>query len=476
MVYASAKMRINKFEKKLTPIFFNFKGIVEPKIVDMPKIKKCFVLDTNVILHDFECIYQFQENDIYLPIYVLEELDHFKKGSAQINFNAREFTRELDKVAGDDLFTKGVSLGKGKGLLFVVQGKQFSEEMKESFFEKTPDHQIIAIADWVKKQNAKRPTIFVSKDINLRLKAKSLGIASEDYTTDKVKDPDIIHKAIRSLEGFDKELINNLYKDAEGIPLDDFGIKEIVEPNDCFILKNHNSSVLARYDGFSGSMKKVMKEKCFGIEARNAEQAFSLDVLMNQDIKLVALTGRAGTGKTLLALASALAQHQQYNQILLARPIVSLANKDIGFLPGDELQKIGPYMQPLFDNLGVIKHQFSPNSKEVKEIDILLHEERIVITPLAFIRGRSLSDTFFIIDEAQNLTPHEVKTIITRAGEGTKMVFTGDVQQIDSPYLDEHSNGLAYLTDRMKGQDLFAHINLVKGERSYLSELASMLL
>jgi PhoH-like ATPase len=442
----------------------------------MPKTKKNFVIDTNVILHDFECIYQFQENDIYLPIHVLEELDRFKKGNDQINYNAREFTRELDKIAGDELFTKGVSLGKAKGRLFVVTGKPFTSQMSESFFERSPDHLILAIASWVKEQNPKTTTIFVSKDINLRLKAKSLGILSEDYRTDKVKDLDIINKQIRILDGFDKELIARLYKEQEGVTLEEFGFTEKLTPNDCFILKNQSSSVLARYDAFNERIKKVMKEKCFGIEARNAEQAFSLDVLMNDDIKLVALTGRAGTGKTLLALAAALAQHQKYNQILLARPIVALANRDIGFLPGDEKQKIAPYMQPLFDNLSVIKHQFSNASKEVKEIEILMQEERFAITPLAYIRGRSLSDTYFIIDEAQNLTPHEVKTIITRAGEGTKMVFTGDIQQIDSPYLDEHSNGLAYIADRMKGQDLFAHINLLKGERSYLSELASMLL
>ena len=429
----------------------------------MPKAKKSFVLDTNVILHDFECIYQFQENDIYLPINVLEELDKFKKGNDQINFNAREFTRELDKIAGDELFTKGVSLGKGKGRLFVVPGKPFPEAMNESFSEKTNDHRILAIAEWIKTQNPSKTTIFVSKDINLRLKAKSLGIMAQDYRTDKVKDPDVINKQIKIMEGFDAELISKLYKEQDGLPVEDFDFKEPAVANDCYILKNHSSSVLARYDAFSSHLKKVMKLKCFGIEARNAEQAFSMDVLMNPDIKLVALTGRAGTGKTLLALAAALAQHQQYNQILLARPIVPLANRDLGFLPGDEKQKIMPYMQPLFDNLNVIKHQFAPVSKEVKEIEILMEEERLVITPLAYIRGRSLSDTFFIIDEAQNLTPHEVKTIITRAGEGTKMIFTGDIQQIDSPYLDEHSNGLAYVADRMRNQDLFAHINLVKG-------------
>ena len=214
----------------------------------------------------------------------------------------------------------------------------------------------------------------------------------------------------------------------------------------------------------------------FGIKPRNAEQTFSLHALFEPDIKLVSLTGKAGTGKTLLALSAAIAQHHLYEQILLARPIVALSNRDLGFLPGDAEEKVSPYMQPLFDNLAVIKRCFSPVSQEYKIIEDLKKDERLVISPLAFIRGRSLSNCFFIIDEAQNLTPHEVKTIITRAGEGTKMIFTGDIQQIDSPYLDMQSNGLAYLTDRMKGQDLFAHINLVKGERSFLAELASNLL
>ncbi len=442
----------------------------------MAKRKKNFVLDTNVILHDFRCIYQFQENDIYLPIYVLEELDRFKKGNDQINFNAREFTRELDKLAGDDLFVKGVSLGENKGRLFIVTNKPFPPEIQETFIDRNTDHLILGIAHWVKAKNSRVSTIFVSKDINLRMKAKSLGIQSEDYTTDKVKDPDVLHKPIVTYKGFNTEIITELYKSNEGVPVADLKLKKTVQPNDCFILKNNSSSVLARYSAFTGNVKKVMKERCYGIEPRNAEQVFSLDVLLDDDIKLVALTGRAGTGKTLLALAAALQQHKYFDQILLARPIVALADRDLGFLPGDEKQKIGPYMLPLFDNLSVIKHQFNPNSREIKEIEALQNEDKFVITPLAYIRGRSLSDTFFIIDEAQNLTPHEVKTIITRAGEGTKMVFTGDIQQIDSPYLDEHSNGLAYLTDRMKHQDLFAHINLVKGERSYLSELASELL
>ena len=218
------------------------------------------------------------------------------------------------------------------------------------------------------------------------------------------------------------------------------------------------------------------KTRAFGIEPRNAEQAFAMEVLLDDRVQLVALTGRSGTGKTLLALAAALHKNEDYKQILLARPIVALANKDLGALPGDAQEKVAPYMQPLFDNLNVIKNNFSYQGKEMAILDELQKNNKLVIEALAFIRGRSLSETYFIIDEAQNLTPHEIKTIITRAGEGTKIVFTGDIHQIDSPYLDMQSNGLVYMIDRMKGQDIFAHVNLIKGERSELSELASNLL
>ena len=248
------------------------------------------------------------------------------------------------------------------------------------------------------------------------------------------------------------------------------------EANECYIFKGTTSSALARYDTKSDRFYRVEKKSIYGIKPRNAEQTFSINMLLDPDVKLMALTGKAGTGKTLLALAAAIEQHRSYEQILLARPIVALSNRDLGFLPGDASEKISPYMQPLFDNLAVIKHTFNPRSNEYQVIEDMIKEERLNITPLAYIRGRSLSNAFFIIDEAQNLTPHEIKTIITRAGEGTKMIFTGDLQQIDSPYLDMKSNGLAYMTDKMRNQDLFAHINLVKGERSYLAELASNLL
>ena len=440
--------------------------------------KKNFVLDTNVILHDYKCIENFQENDIYLPIVVLEELDKFKKGSDQINYNAREFVRELDTLTSNDLFLKGASLGPGKGTLHVMTGDKYQEKIYQSFPEKTADHRILSctlsVAESEKDRKVK--TILVTKDVNLRMKARSLGIEVEDYITDKVINVDIFKRAQDIYENIDPDLIDKMYASPDGIDADLFDIKSKLEPNECFILKSVRNSVLARYNPFTNKFKKVEKASNYGIQPRNAEQSFAFEVLNDPDVKLIGLTGKAGTGKTLLALASALKQANVYKQILLARPIVALANKDLGFLPGDEKQKVAPYMQPLIDNLNVIKGQFAPGGSDARKIDDLQKNGQLVIEALAFIRGRSLSETFCIIDEAQNLTPHEIKTIITRAGEGTKMVFTGDIQQIDSPYLDAQSNGLAYMVDKMKGQELFAHINLIKGERSQLSELASDLL
>jgi PhoH-like ATPase len=440
----------------------------------MGKTKKTFVLDTNVLLHDYKCIYRFQDNDLVIPIVVLEELDKLKRGNDLINYHAREFTRELDKLSGDHLFNGGIKLGRGLGKLSIETGKPFSDEMCESFPEKTADHRILAITDHVRKRFNRRPVILISKDINLRMKAKSLGILSQDYESDKVASLESMDRAIEMHEDFDEKLIARLYEEPEGVPADDFKLES--RSHQYFIFRSNKSSVLAHYDPFKNIMNRVEKYRVYGIEPRNAEQTFSIDALVRPEIQLISLTGKAGTGKTLLALAAALHQDSRYKQILLARPIIPLANRDIGFLPGDVNEKIGPYMQPLYDNLSVIKNKFKPNSRELNKIEEMERMEKLVITPLAYIRGRSLSDVFFIVDEAQNLTPHEVKTIITRAGENTKIVFTGDIHQIDSPYLDMKSNGLSYMTDKMKGQELFAHVNLVKGERSYLSELAGNLL
>lgn len=442
----------------------------------MKKEKKIFIIDTNVLLHDYKCIYNFQENDIIIPITVLEELDKFKKGNDLINFHAREFTRELDKISGDQLFNGGLPLGKGMGKLSIETGKTFSEKLSASFPENTADHRILAIAEHLCNKFKDRPVALITKDINLRMKAKSLGINAQDYQNDMVKNIADIYKGVDTVEDAKTEIINKLYQQFEGVPVKEFGIKTDPVANSYYIIKNENASALAHYDPFNMVFNRVEKMKAYGIEPRNAEQAFSFDALLRPEIQLVALTGKAGTGKTLLALAAALHQRKLYTQIFLARPIVPLSNRDLGFLPGNIDEKIGPYMQPLFDNLSVIRQKFAPQSKEFLKIDEMLKTDKLVITPLAYIRGRSLSRVFFIVDEAQNLTPHEVKTIITRAGEGTKLVFTGDIQQIDSPYLDTKSNGLSYLADKMRGQDVFAHVNLIKGERSYLADLASNLL
>ncbi len=438
--------------------------------------KKIFVLDTNVLLHDYKCIYQFQEHDIILPITVLEELDKFKKGNDLINFQAREFARELDTLAGDVLFTQGISLGRGLGRLYIETGKPFSREMEESFEEKIADHRILAIADYSRNKNPDKQVILVTKDINLRIKAKALGLQAQDYKAGQVTNIEYLYEGIPTIDNQNDDAIARLYGNPDGVPIEEFELGMDPKANQYMILKGINSNALAIFDIRTSALHVVQKQKCYGIEPRNAEQTITLDALLRPDIQLVSLTGKAGTGKTLLALAAALQQRRDYLQIYLARPIIPLGNRDIGYLPGDAHEKIEPYMQPLFDNLSVIKHQFDSRSKEFQKIDQLLVEEKLILTPLAYIRGRSLSKVFFIVDEAQNLTPHEVKTIITRAGEGTKIVFTGDIHQIDSPYLDTKSNGLSYFTEKMKGQDIFAHVNLIQGVRSHLAELASNLL
>ena len=439
--------------------------------------KKNFILDTNVVLHDFKAIYNFEENDIYLPMVVLEELDKFKKGNDQINFNARQFARELDDVVENkDFVTKGAALGEGKGRLYILPTNEWPEELNATFTERTPDHYILGAAIAVGKKHPKQKAILVTKDVNLRMKARAVGCVAEDYITDKVASIDIFEKDYETFEDVAPELIDRLYAEKEGVAVDEFSFKNDIVANECFVLKSSRASVLARHVASEDVIRRVNKSRNFGIEPRNAEQAFAMDVLLDPEIQLIALTGRAGTGKTLLALAAALTQREDYEQVMLARPIVAMSNKDLGALPGDAQDKVAPYMQPLFDNLNVIKRALSYSGKEVHEIEVMQQNGQLVIEALAYIRGRSLSNTYFIIDEAQNLTPHEIKTIITRAGEGTKIVFTGDIHQIDQPYLDMQSNGLVYMIDKMKGQDIFAHVNLVKGERSELSELASKLL
>lgn len=440
----------------------------------MSVAKKIFILDTNVILHDSSCIHQFDEHDIVIPITVLEELDNFKKGNDSVNFHAREFVRTLDELSGDKLFNGGVPIGPGLGNISIKLDRAFDEKLAGSFSHEKLDHHILNIAYSVATEKKGREVTLVTKDVNLRMKAKAIGLMAQNYKTDHVKDINRLYTGTRTEDNVDPELITKMYTPPYEFPAGEFVPAEPLLPNEYMILRGERKSALAVYDDEPGIIRHVDKVPAFGITPRNAEQTYALDAILNDNIRLVSLTGKAGTGKTLLALAGALKRKKSYRQILMARPIVALSNKDIGFLPGDIQSKLDPYMKPLYDNLAVIQHTESDGKQG--QVSKLLDDKKLIIEPLSYIRGRSLVKTFFIIDEAQNLTPHEIKTIITRAGEGTKIIFTGDIFQIDHPYLDSHSNGLSYLIERMKGQRLYAHVNLTKGERSDLADLAGTLL
>tara|TARA_B100000424_G_scaffold224440_1_gene184345 strand:- start:1252 stop:2589 length:1338 start_codon:yes stop_codon:yes gene_type:complete len=439
------------------------------------KTKKIFVLDTSVILHDHNVLDCFEENDIAIPITVLEELDNFKRGNDTKNYEAREFIRILDRLSNaytlqDWIPINGEEKGKFK---IILENENLGPDAVKIFGNKN-DHHILNAALTLTQTANDYKVILVSKDINLRLKAKALNITAEDFETGKIDRDSTLYTGKQLVENVESDYINKLYK--QGNISNTKVIQDKIIANGFYIMKNGKSSVLSYYNPLDDCLERVEKQYVYGIKPRNAEQTFALHALLNPDIKLVTLQGVAGTGKTLLALASALEQHNLYHQIVLARPIVPLSNKDIGYLPGNADEKINPYMQPLFDNLKFIKNQFGQNEKKYRKIEEMEDEGKLNISALAFIRGRSLSNVIFIVDEAQNLTPHEVKTIITRAGENTKIIFTGDVFQIDTPYLDEQSNGLSYLIDRLKGNELFAHITLEKGERSELANLANELL
>ncbi|MGC6433608.1 MAG: PhoH family protein [Crocinitomicaceae bacterium] len=441
----------------------------------MAKKKKIYVLDTSVLLHDHQAITSFVDNNIAIPITVLEELDKFKVGNDSKNFSAREVIRFIDKLSNESSLQEWISLGRGYGKFKIALDNSPKEINAEYIYSVGKnDHKIINTALSLKETEPNFEVKLVTKDINMRIKAKALGIIAEDFNTGKVNTVELEKTGTYTIEGVDSEVIRQIFTygkiDEDGL----LGDQKIT--NGYYILKNGKTSSLVAYDQPTNQLKRIEKEFVYGIKPKNAEQAFALNALMNNNVKLVALQGVAGTGKTLLALASALEQSKSYQQIIMARPIVPLSNKEIGFLPGDANDKISPYMEPLFDNLKFIKSQFGENERKHKAIIEMEQNGKIIISPLAFIRGRSLSNILFIIDEAQNLTPHEIKTIITRAGENTKIIFSGDVNQIDTPYLDEQSNGLAYLIDRLKGQSLFAHIKLEKGERSELANIANELL
>lgn len=439
-------------------------------------IKKIYVLDTSVILYDHNAINQFEENDVAIPIQVLEELDTFKKGNDHKNFEARQFVRLLDNKFGSKFLTNweplnGQTKGKFKILMSANDNKIDSEEIFES---RKNDHKILNAALSLQEEEETKKVILVSKDVALRLKALSLNLHAEDYETGKVKDLDKLYTGKSVIEKVPSEIIDRLFEQGYVSP-DEIKIKDL-KSNQFLILRNGKKSILSWYNPLTQHIERIEKRPVYGVKPRNAEQTFAIHAILDPNIKLVTVQGVAGTGKTLLALAGALEQKKNFQQIYITRPIVPLSNKDIGYLPGDIKSKLNPYMEPLWDNLKFIKTQFSRNDKQYKAIESMVETDKISITPLTYIRGRSLSNVVFIVDEAQNLTPHEVKTIITRAGENTKIIFTGDVMQIDTPYLDSQSNGLTNLIEKLQGNVLFAHIKLEKGERSDLANLANQLL
>lgn len=440
------------------------------------KEKKIFVLDTSVIIYEHNSILNFDEHDVGIPITVLEELDNFKKGNDTKNFEAREFIRLIDKLAkGQMLHQWNPMNGKTKGKFKVLMDTNSHVDANKVFNQEKPDHRILNSALQLQKEERDHRVILVSKDVNLRLKAKALGLQSEDYTTGKVQNISSLYTGKTIVENALSDNINLLYDKGYCPPAELLG-KQAPMRNHYYIFKSGKKSALAYYNPLNEMLEHVEKRSVYGVKPRNAEQTFAIHAALNPEIKLLSIQGVAGTGKTLLALAAALEQKREYKQIYLARPIVPLSNKDIGYLPGDIKSKVNPYMEPLWDNLKFIQNQYNESDKEYAKITEMVNQEKLVITPLAYIRGRSLSNICFIVDEAQNLTPHEVKTIITRAGENTKIIFTGDIYQIDTPYLDSQSNGLSTLIDRLKDHHLCAHITLEKGERSELANLANTLL
>lgn len=438
-------------------------------------MKKIFVLDTNVLLHDPKAIFSFEDNDVVIPIVVIEELDKFKKGIDEIGRNARQVSRILDEYRLKGKLSQGVQL-EGGGCLRVELNHQSPDRLPSELIATKADNRILATA--LNLKNDDLPVILVTKDTNLRIKADALGMRAEDYQSDTITLDDLYSGEMELL--VEPGAIDEFYTSGEMAAPDPKPL-----PNQFVLLKNKanpSQTALSRYQLQKNALVPItgIKHGVWGINARNKQQQFALDLLLNDDIRLVTLVGKAGTGKTLLALAAGLdktIESRSFQRLVVSRPVFPMG-KDIGFLPGDIEEKLRPWMQPIRDNLDfLVGSSGGPGRvKGKKDLQSLFDLGMIEVEPLTYIRGRSMPNQYLIVDEAQNLTPHEIKTIITRAGEGTKVVLTGDPYQIDNPYIDSESNGLTFVVERFKEEAIAGHITLVKGERSDLAELAATLL
>jgi PhoH-like ATPase len=437
---------------------------------------KHFILDTNVLLHDPLALFKFEENDITVPITVIEEVDRFKKDMNETGRNARQVSRILDDLRKKGSLATGVKLDSGGSLRVELYNQEVARLLPPELSEQRGDNRILAIAVDIKNKNNRVPVILVTKDTNLRIKADAIGLNAEDYESDKV-DIEELYAGFVELE-VGADVIDRFY--GQGW----IEIREPLYPNQFVTLKENGNPSHTAIGTYNAVTQRIMpiakmgKEGVWSIHPRNREQVFALNALMDDSIKVVTLVGKAGTGKTLLAIAAGLhktAEENVYNRLLVSRPVFPMG-KDLGFLPGDIEEKLAPWMQPIFDNVELLLSGHEAEKRHSKGYRELMAMGIMEIEPLTYIRGRSIPNQFMIVDEAQNLTPHEIKTIVTRAGEGTKIVLTGDPYQIDNPYVDSSSNGLTYLVERFKEQTISGHITMMKGERSELAELAANLL
>ncbi len=438
---------------------------------------KTFILDTNVLLFDPQALFKFERHDIVIPIVVIEEIDHFKHDMSENGRNARFFSRLMDEMRANGNLSKGVLLPSGGSLTVAFDG---DTRLPSEFQMHRADNRILALALCLKKNRAVQSLVIVTKDVNLRIKADVLGVCAKDYEHSNVE-PDELYSGVTSIL-VDGQIVDEFYQNKKLMPLK---FVHTLKANQYVILKdalNANHTAVGRYSKELQGIVSILKpiEGLWGIFPKNVEQVFAVDALLNDEIKLVTLVGTAGTGKTLLAIAAGLFKTVDeciYHRLLVSRPVFPLG-KDIGFLPGDIEEKLNPWMQPIYDNMDFLFGAVHQKGKRdgSRGCQELMNQNLLQIEPLTYIRGRSIPHQYLIVDEAQNLTPHEIKTIVTRAGDGTKIVLTGDSYQIDNPYVDAANNGLVYLVDRFKDEAIAAHITLTKGERSKLSELASHLL